>query len=150
MGELYLSPERCASLRNRRSFLKAAGRAGLAVPALLRSRAALIGPAAALLQSRRADAAQRQPLIQPSEIRSENGVLKATITAAPGRVQLGDFAFPGLLYNGAYLPPLLRPRLGDTMRITFRNNLPDDPSNLHYHGMSVSPQGHSDNVFVHV
>jgi FtsP/CotA-like multicopper oxidase with cupredoxin domain len=36
------------------------------------------------------------------------------------------------------------------MRITFRNNLPDDPSNLHYHGMSVSPQGHSDNVFVHV
>jgi FtsP/CotA-like multicopper oxidase with cupredoxin domain len=36
------------------------------------------------------------------------------------------------------------------MRITFRNNLPDDPSNLHYHGMSVSPQGHSDNVFIHV
>src|SRR5207244_8473296 len=37
-----------------------------------------------------------------------------------------------------------------TMRITFRNALPDDPSNLHYHGMSVSPQGRSDNVFVHV
>jgi FtsP/CotA-like multicopper oxidase with cupredoxin domain len=36
------------------------------------------------------------------------------------------------------------------MRITFRNNLPDEPSNLHYHGMSVSPQGNSDNVFVHV
>jgi FtsP/CotA-like multicopper oxidase with cupredoxin domain len=36
------------------------------------------------------------------------------------------------------------------MRITFRNNLPDDPSNLHYHGMTVSPRGNSDNVFVHV
>jgi hypothetical protein len=53
--------------------------------------------------------------------------------------------------------PLLRPRLGDTLRITFRNNLPgnpsdvpicgsklsDNPSNLHFHGMAVSPQGNS-------
>jgi len=103
-----------------------------------------------LLRAGRADARTREPLIQPSEIRSENGVLKATITAAPGRVQLGDFAFPGFLYNGAYVPPLLRLRLGDTRRITFANDLPDDPSNLHHHGMSVSPQGNSDNVFVHV
>ena len=36
------------------------------------------------------------------------------------------------------------------MGITFDNCLPDEPSNLHYHGMSVSPQGNSDNVFVHV
>src|SRR5260221_4282028 len=137
------------TVRDRRSFLKSAGRAGLAA-ATLRSTAALVGPAAALLRSSRADAAQQDPLIQPDDIRSEDGILRATITAAPGRVQLGQFAFPGLLYNGAYLPPLLRPRLGDTMRITFRNSLPDDPSNLHYHGMSVSPQGNSDNVFVHV
>src|SRR5258707_892129 len=137
------------TVRDRRSFLKSAGRAGLAA-ATLRSTAALVGPAAALLRSSRADAAQRESLMQPGEIRSENGILRATITAAPGRVQLGNFAFPGLLYNGAYLPPVLRPRLGDTMRIIFRNNLPDDPSNLHYHGMSVSPRGNSDNVFVHV
>jgi suppressor of ftsI len=102
------------------------------------------------MQSGRADAGGREPLTQPPEIRSQNGVLNATITAAPKRVQLGEYAFPGFVYNGAYLPPLLRPRLGDTMRITFKNNLPDDPSNLHYHGMSVSPQGNSDNVFVHV
>jgi suppressor of ftsI len=138
------------SMRNRRSFLKAAGRAGLAATTLLRSSAPLIGPGAALLQAGRADAGEREPLSQPMEIRSANGVLKTTITAAPGRVRLGDFTLPGMLYNGAYLPPLLRPRLGDTMQITFRNNLPDDPSNLHYHGMSVSPQGNSDNVFVHI
>ena len=65
-------------------------------------------------------------------------------------MQLGQFAFPGLLYNGSYIPPLLRVRLGDTMRITFKNELPDQPSNLHFHGMSVSPQGNSDNVFIHV
>ena len=135
---------------DRRCFLKAVGCAGLAAPFVLRSSALFLGPGAALLRPAQAHAAGRELLVEPTEIRSKNGVLDATITAAPGRVQLGEYAFPGFLYNGAYLPPLLRPRLGDTMRITFRNNLPDEPSNLHYHGMSVSPQGNSDNVFVHV
>jgi FtsP/CotA-like multicopper oxidase with cupredoxin domain len=36
------------------------------------------------------------------------------------------------------------------MRIQFRNDLPTDPSNLHFHGMNVSPGGNSDNVFIHV
>jgi FtsP/CotA-like multicopper oxidase with cupredoxin domain len=107
-----------------------------------------------------------EPLIQPPEMHSVNGVLDMTIAAAPGPVQLGDRAFTGLLYNGAYVPPTLRARLGDTLRISFRNNLNSEldrpgylgpicagagtASNLHFHGMSVSPQGNSDNVFVHV
>ncbi len=130
---------------DRRSFLTAA--AGLAKTTVAGS---LLGAPALL--SRRAQAAPhtREPLLSPPEIRSENGLLNATLAAAPGRVALGEFAFPGLLYNGTYMPPLLRPKLGDTMRIKFRNQLPDDPSNLHYHGLSVSPQGNSDNVFIHV
>jgi len=112
--------------------------------------AAGVAAGTALLRPARAATPAQEVLVQPSEIRSENGVLNAVLRAAPGRVQLGDYAFPGLLYNGAYMPPLLRVRLGDTLRISFRNGLPDDPSNLHYHGMSVSPQGRSDNVFVHV
>lgn len=36
------------------------------------------------------------------------------------------------------------------MRIRFKNDLTDDPSNLHFHGMGVSPSGNSDNVFIHV
>ncbi len=119
---------------NRRSFLTAAG----------------VAAGAVLLRLPGAAARTQQLLVQPSEIRSRNGLLEVALTAAPGRVQLGDYAFPGLLYNGSYVPPLLRVRVGDTMRISFRNALPDDPSNLHYHGMSVSPQGKSDNVFVHV
>ena len=66
-----------------------------------------------------------QPLIRPSELRSLNGILEATITAACGPVQLGDHEFTGMLYNGSYLPPTLRARLGDTLRITFRNDLTD-------------------------
>jgi suppressor of ftsI len=137
-------------MHDRRYFLKAAGCAGLAAPSVLRSSALFFGPATTVLHSSRAEAGGGELLVQPSEIRSQDGVLDATITAAPARVQLGGYAFPGFVYNGAYLPPLLRPRLGDTMRITFKNNLPDDPSNLHFHGMSVSPQGNSDNVFIHV
>ena len=98
----------------------------------------------------RTAAPTRAPLASPPEIRGRDGVLDATLTAAAGPVQIGEHRFSGFLYNGAYLPPLLRTQLGDTLRITFRNALPNKPSNLHYHGMSVSPQGNSDNVFVHV
>jgi suppressor of ftsI len=134
--------------RDRRSFLRTAGRAGLAAVSLLPP-VALLGRAG-VAQLGQTGTGTGQPLIQPREIRSADGVLRATITAAPGQVRLGDVAFDGSLYNGAYLPPVVRPRLGDIMRISFKNDLPDDPSNLHFHGMAVSPQGNSDNVFVHV
>ena len=157
-----MPPGRCQNFavgcRNRRSVLKTVACSGLAAASLL-SPGLVVRLVAA--QSRRADAGGK-PLIEPQEIQSENGVLRTTITAVPGRVQLGNFAFPGLLYNGAYLPALLRPRLGDTMRIKFRNALPnnrsnlpicgstlsDNTSNLHFHGMAVSPKSNSDNVFV--
>jgi FtsP/CotA-like multicopper oxidase with cupredoxin domain len=136
----------------RRAFLKVVGRGGAAVATtcMARSAPAIVAPAVALLRPDRATARGDEMLVQPPEIRSENGVLQATLTAAAGTVRLGDVSFPGFLYNGSYLPPLLRTRLGDVMRITFRNSLSDDPSNLHFHGMSVSPQGNSDNVFIHV
>jgi suppressor of ftsI len=133
---------------DRRSLLRAAGRFGktLAAGSLLSPGLSMLGPVVHAL----AKAPTPEPLMQPPEIRSRNGILDATITAAPSQVRLGDHEFSGLLYNGAYVPPTLRARLGDTLRIAFRNDLPDKPSNLHYHGMSVSPQGNSDNVFVHV
>ncbi len=133
---------------DRRSFLMAAGRAGKVLVGgnLVASSAARLElgtPALAATQT-------PEPLIQPPEIRSQNGVLETTITAAPGPVRIGQYNFSGLLYNGAYMPAVLRARLGDSLRIMFRNDLPDKPSNLHYHGMSVSPRGNGDNVFVHV
>ena len=107
-------------VRGRRAFLSAVGRAGMALGAtsVFRSGASLLVPGAALLRSRDAYAKTGELLIQPSEIRSKNGVLDATLTAAPGMVQLGDFSFPGFLYNGSYLPPVLRARTGDVMRIS--------------------------------
>ena len=139
-----------AGLR-RRTLLAAARHAGTALATLrfVRAGAGVVASAAGLVPGR-LRAKPSNLLAHPTEIRSQNGVLSATLTAAPGRVQLGAVSFPGSLYNGAYLPPLLRARMGDVMRIEFRNALPDDPSNLHFHGMAVSPQGNSDNVFIHV
>ena len=108
---------------HRRSFLKAAGRLGrvAAAGSILPIGLSTLGSRARL----QAKTQTPEPLIQPSETRSANGILDTTITAAPGPVQLGDRSFGGLLYNGAYVPPTLRARLGDTLRITFRNNLID-------------------------
>jgi FtsP/CotA-like multicopper oxidase with cupredoxin domain len=133
----------------RRAFLAAAGNgtAGLAAAGVMRSGAVASAIAISPTPSRAETGA---PLAQSSEIRSRNGVLEAMLVAAPGTVRLDAVAIPGFLYNNAYLPPLLRVQTGDTMRLRFRNDLPEDPSNLHFHGMTVSPQGNSDNVFVHV
>jgi len=140
---------RSRSAFSRRSFLGGAATIGTAATTarMLGSAAALVGSRAEL---RAAPAATSTTLIQPDAIRSERGVLKALITAAPGNVQLGEYTVPGLLYNGSYIPPMLRCRLGDTLQVTLKNDLRDQPTNLHFHGMSVSPQGNSDNVFIHV
>jgi suppressor of ftsI len=136
------------STLDRRSFIKAAGRFGkTAAAGSLLSLGPLMPGSPARSQAK---ALTSEPLIQPAEIRSANGILDATLSAAPGPVRIREHTVSGLLYNSSYVPPTLRARLGDTLRITFRNNLPDKPSNLHYHGMSVSPQGNSDNVFIHV
>jgi FtsP/CotA-like multicopper oxidase with cupredoxin domain len=134
---------------DRRSFLRGVGHAGIAAASVRRLGAGLLGSGIALLRSDRANAA-RETLVQPPEIRSRNGVLNATLTASQSRLRLGEYEIPGYLYDDTYLPPLLRVNLGDIMRIRLRNNLTDGPTNLHFHGMNVSPRGRSDNVFVQV
>lgn len=136
---------------HRRALLASVGHAGrlFAASSLLSAGPGILAPAAPLLPCR-VYGQTGDLLVQPSEIRSQDGVLDTTLAAAAGMVQRGDVTFPGFLYNNSYLPPLLRARTGDVMRIAFKNDLPDDPSNLHFHGMGVSPRGNGDNVFVHV
>jgi FtsP/CotA-like multicopper oxidase with cupredoxin domain len=125
---------------DRRGVLRGLGRASLT---------GLFAPAASLLRSDRAKAA-REMLIQPPAMLSRNGELNVTLSAAPSPMRLADVEFPGFLYNGSYLPPLLRVRLGDVLRVRFQNNIAEGFSNLHFHGLSVSPRARSDNVFIHV
>lgn len=56
-------------------------------------------------------------------------------------------------YNGELVGPILEARAGDTLNITLRNRLPPDPrgyntTNLHFHGLHVSPAGNADNVML--
>jgi suppressor of ftsI len=134
--------------QDRRSVLRAVAHAGLAAGAGWSFGPALFAPAV-LLRADRAHAASER-LIQPPDVRSRNGQLSITLTAAPGPMRLGDSEFPGFLYNERYLPPLLRVGLGDALRVRLQNNLPEGFSNLHFHGLGVSPRGRGDNVFIHV
>jgi suppressor of ftsI len=105
-------------------------------------------PLAASLVSGRAPAAS-ETFVSPPEIVSSNGMLSATLTAGTTMVRIGDRDVLARVYNGLYVPPTLRVRQGDTIKLKLVNRL-GMPTNLHYHGLEVSPWGRSDNVFVHV
>lgn len=85
-------------------------------------------------------------LVQPKLIRSANGVLDVVLTASPSAVVIGGVAVNALTYNGSLPGPTLVVRPGDTMTVSLANHLAD-PTNLHTHGLHVSPDGSGDNVF---
>jgi FtsP/CotA-like multicopper oxidase with cupredoxin domain len=99
----------------------------------------LLGPKTSLPAS-----AAVEPLADPPQYRSENGELKLTLEARPTRVKLGRFEISGSTYDGAYGGPILRLKPGDTLRLTLVNHLAQ-ATNIHFHGLEVSPQGHGDN-----
>jgi FtsP/CotA-like multicopper oxidase with cupredoxin domain len=86
-----------------------------------------------------------EPLATPREYRSSNGELRVTVEAQESRVQLGQFAISGATYNGVYGGPVLRLKPGDVLHLTLVNHLPQ-ATNIHFHGMQVSPLGHGDDA----
>ena len=52
-------------------------------------------------------------------------------------------------YNGQVPGPMIEARPGDQIRVRFRNGLAE-PTNIHYHGLHVSPSGHADNVMLRI
>lgn len=88
-------------------------------------------------------------LSQPSELSSIGGRLEVRLEAGPGRIQLAGRQASAVGYNGSIPGPTLRVRAGDVLSVRLANNL-DQPTNLHAHGLHVSPEGAGDNVFVTV
>jgi suppressor of ftsI len=82
----------------------------------------------------------------PPEVLSSNGTLNVTFTAKINPATGG----PGLQWNGGFNPPTLRVSPGDTINITYVNSLPPSNSipfnitNLHFHGLSTSPNPPAD------
>ena len=85
-----------------------------------------------------------EPLKTPPEYRSSNGVLSVTLEARESPVMLGPVQIKGATYDGVYGGPVLRVKPGDTLKLRLINHLPQ-ATNIHFHGMEVSPQGHGDN-----
>jgi FtsP/CotA-like multicopper oxidase with cupredoxin domain len=83
------------------------------------------------------------------EIRAVAGILSATLVARAGPVRIGAVEFAGALYNGSYGGPVLRVHAGDIARITLVNRL-SEPTNLHFHGLRITPLGRGDNMAVSV
>jgi FtsP/CotA-like multicopper oxidase with cupredoxin domain len=98
-----------------------------------------------------AAAGSRQPTPSTGPIwRSSNGVLSGTLTMRTGTAQVAGNPLAGVSsYNGTFSGPTLFARPGDRLDLTLQNRL-DTPSNLHFHGLHVSPRGHGDNVFLDI
>lgn len=110
-------------------------------------------------------------LINPPQLSSVDGVLDVTMT-----VGFADFTLPQgparlRSFNGMMPGPTWRLKPGDQLRVNLRNELPpnleadictfgDDDAhvapnepnttNMHFHGLHVSPKGISDNVYLQV
>lgn len=88
-------------------------------------------------------------LVEPRVLTSRNGVLELELSAAPARFAIGGRDASVLAFNGSLPGPTWRVRGGDSIRVRMRNEL-DAPTNLHVHGLHVSPEGNSDNPFVSI
>jgi FtsP/CotA-like multicopper oxidase with cupredoxin domain len=89
------------------------------------------------------------PLALPADVRSTNGRLAIDLVAAAAQVPWGSATRYALTYNGTTPGPTLRLRPGDELTVRLRNQL-DRRTNLHTHGLHVSPEGSADNIFVMV
>ncbi len=93
------------------------------------------------------------PLIEPPEARSHTKIVSLTLIATLNADGKDSFA-----YKGSTIAPTIRVYPGDTMKIAYVNHLPDhssetcainpckDMTNLHFHGLEVSPQAPQDDV----
>lgn len=84
-------------------------------------------------------------LAEPEVLRSVGGRLEVELVAASG-VRLAGRQTQALGYAGTSPGPTLRVSPGDTLRVRLTNRL-GATTNLHTHGLHVSPLGQGDNPF---
>lgn len=84
-----------------------------------------------------------------NEIASKDGILQLTLVADEKLIKYGNTTRWAMTYNGIFPAPTLRANPGDTLKITLVNKL-NQATNLHTHGLHVSPSRNSDNPLVMV
>jgi FtsP/CotA-like multicopper oxidase with cupredoxin domain len=88
-------------------------------------------------------------LAAPAVQTSQDGLLEVNLQAGLEPVMVGGRPAELLTFNGQVPGPRLVARPGDQVRIHLTNYL-HHPTNLHYHGLHISPQNNGDNVFLQV
>lgn len=69
---------------------------------------------------------------------STNDLLELSLTPQSGKYAIAGQTIDLLTYNNQIPSPILEAHTGDTIRLTLNNQL-DTPTNLHYHGLHISP-----------
>jgi FtsP/CotA-like multicopper oxidase with cupredoxin domain len=90
------------------------------------------------------DTAGGQRLVNPKSLRSAGGRLRVELAAAEGPVRIAGRQATALTYDGGLPGPTLFVRAGDLLQVTVNNRL-NAATNLHVHGLHVSPRGNGDN-----
>ncbi|WP_353827002.1 multicopper oxidase family protein [Agromyces sp. SYSU T0242] len=109
--------------------------------------AAPVGTDGAEPSGEAADGSVVETFREPEVRASTDGRLDLELTAAATTVTIDGRSVRVLGFEGGMPGPTLRVRPGDRIALRLRNEL-DAATNLHTHGLEVSPEGNSDNVFV--
>jgi suppressor of ftsI len=83
---------------------------------------------------------------ETSEAYSHEGILQTTIIIDEHEGIVGNESVKAITYNGSVNGPTLHVKPGERMVLNYVNKL-DQPTNIHFHGLHVSPLGSSDNIF---
>ncbi len=96
--------------------------------------------------------AQAVLLPEPPQVRARNQIVSLTLHA------INENGRDAFAFNGETVAPVIRASPGDVLKITYVNNLPSkspetcainpcmDMTNLHFHGLTVSPDAPQDDV----
>lgn len=88
-------------------------------------------------------------LVEPEVLRSTNGLLRVRLVAGEQEVVLAGRRARALTYNGRVPGQTWRVRPGDRIEVSLENRL-GSPTNLHTHGLHVSPEAASDNALLSI
>lgn len=83
---------------------------------------------------------------ESSEAYSREGILETTVIIDEQEGIVGNESVKAITYNGSVNGPTLHVKPGERMVLYYVNKL-DQPTNVHFHGLHVSPLGSSDNIF---
>ncbi len=103
------------------------------------------------------------PFKDPVQLMNQSqiaGVFESELNVKSAPININGKTANLLTYNGHFPAPTISVKKGDLLRVHFKNSLPttgtlnvlgyaENVTNLHTHGLHVSPAGNSDNIFEH-